>query len=538
MNQEIKLKEFELIDDILSMQDNIIKMLLYNILNEYPINTQTLIEKAKDYLTAITEDEWTTFMIDGTCNNSRNKYGVENQNKNYFLYFKNKENYENKELLPYQIKYTDLTKWDFDVVYNNFITDEKSTILIKNALYHCFKEIMSEYLDDILNKYRDKLKEYKNYVEKTIESKQTFSEEKMLLIEDINTQLELLKKKREMYQYFDEDFNFHNNNFFKQQKKIKSKRLPSINKVRKDINTFNKRNIITEKTFDEELHLDYDDEGKPGWNWYIKCDISEKSFQSYAEKIIFIEASETLKEIIKEINDIFPSITITYKNDPSYPNKTYNRKNYDESLEYGFFESIQGGILSIKINNKEIDKNELLQRLNNISSLIEIRFHEIHQYPIDYKERSLLLEMKDKLLKNSYLYPLLNPDIEYVKDEFLEDESNWEIYSNYIDENEYELYEIILELIKTIITIITDSENNHKKAIFTKKFSDYYDEIFTKYTLKRQINNSIQELNEKKKLLETENQEIIDSIERYQKLLSDINSELENLNNKIFIKNN
>ena len=28
MNQEIKLKEFELIDDILSMQDNIIKMLL------------------------------------------------------------------------------------------------------------------------------------------------------------------------------------------------------------------------------------------------------------------------------------------------------------------------------------------------------------------------------------------------------------------------------------------------------------------------------------------------------------------------------
>ena len=360
MNQEIKLKEFELIDDILSMQDNIIKMLLYNILNEYPINTQTLIEKTKDYLTAITEDEWTTFMIDGTCNNSRDKYGVENQNKKYFLYFKNKENYENKELLPYQIKYTDLTKWDFDVVYNNFITDEKSTILIKNALYHCFKEIMSEYLDDILNKYRDKLKEYKNYVEKTIESKQTFSEEKMLLIEDINTQLELLKKKREMYQYFDEDFNFHNNNFFKQQKKIKSKRLPSINKVRKDINTFNKRNIITEKTFDEELHLDYDDEGKPGWNWYIKCDISEKSFQSYAEKIIFIEASETLKEIIKEINDIFPSITITYKNDPSYPNKTYNRKNYDGSLEYGFFESIQGGILSIKINNKEIDKKEII----------------------------------------------------------------------------------------------------------------------------------------------------------------------------------
>ena len=34
MNQEIKLKEFELIDDILSMQDNIIKMLLYNILKK------------------------------------------------------------------------------------------------------------------------------------------------------------------------------------------------------------------------------------------------------------------------------------------------------------------------------------------------------------------------------------------------------------------------------------------------------------------------------------------------------------------------
>ena len=134
MNQEIKLKEFELIDDILSMQDNIIKMLLYNILNEYPINTQTLIEKTKDYLTAITEDEWTTFMIDGTCNNSRDKYGVENQNKKYFLYFKNKENYENKELLPYQIKYTDLTKWDFDVVYNNFITDEKRQEMEENVI--------------------------------------------------------------------------------------------------------------------------------------------------------------------------------------------------------------------------------------------------------------------------------------------------------------------------------------------------------------------------------------------------------------------
>lgn len=497
------INEYEIIDSILNGNNNATKQILSNILKEYQISTNDLIDKTISYLNELTDKSWKKVELSDEEIKVKAIKCIDDDSLFYVAY-QNKEVPVNAGGVGFklfdQISYDDILKIDnFDL--------NKDNSIVYDALVHSYKELYTKKIDYVLEKYYLTLVTYKDTVKSYIEYKHKDLMSNNIHIDLIKEQVEMYKKAiRRLCSYDPVKFEQYNSSFCTDDTYKHYMRLANMNDVIYEINNFNssisehRDHLLNDKTFNFTKNSD----GKYGWDWDVSFRLlnSKKDIYGYITK--FVEAPQELLFLINQVNKFLSNVNFIYDRDPNYPIIRHNRNNYDSSLGNGPFETFPTGNLEIYVDKEKISTNVLLDHIKYLEKTVNnILGTDLRT---ELKKNNAIEEMKKVLIVNN---KLSDKNSDLVSNEEFHNPRNWIWYSKNYSLSAVEGYcVLILDLINSIKKIISLSEEALKKAKKSRRYVIFYDKLFTIHSAYKRYNELINKCNHEIDTIVAENNNI------------------------------
>lgn len=553
--------EFQIIDFALKSNNEKIKKIMEEILSKYSYQTEELINDTAKYLNETTPFFWEKVIIENNYEESFKTYNTSIVNKGegdtytyhiykgkkksktlrcantdtYYKIAEKKIDYIPKRINVYNENYYDTITYNDLLTINIYSSNNKKKNIdfVKNALTHTYKEkiseisktIVKEFYDRILPLqpiYKDRLKEIEQIVSKNQYKKERIEQNSQAIEQSIN----ILCKNNDFTEekYYQAFRNIDNNREY-----IENIILPSRSDIKDKIKYYNEniKELKSKKLVDESVfNFDVNEDGKKGWNWEIKNYITNDILSAIGTITTFKEAPKNLLKFINIVNkDILP-LSIQYDHNPIFNEKYHNyvfRYHKDDEEKTTSIKSYESGILNIRTNNKKISISELLEIIHRIKKLANKVLKE--NVIIDVYNTELINDMKDSLRED---IGLGDKGLDYIEDWEMEP-YNWKLKSKYNKENIDKYVKRIIQIINDIEEIIKYANENEKKAIFFKEYTEYYKElcnIYNKYydNIKqiKNNNNRINEINKENENLKEEyikTSKILEEISNYQNIM-------------------